>query len=250
VENSDHIEILRALFLNWAPEKGIEILPLPQAGSYRQYYRITGQQKHAIGVYSPDKSETTAFLTFTNHFRQLGLQVPEIYASDPENDCYLVSDLGNMSLLDHLELNRTGGIPSDETYEYYRLAIAELPRFQVDACRDMNFSVCYPSGEFDGRAMRWDLNYFKYYFLRLLKIPFNEAALEDDFDRLIIHLLQSTAISRPAISWCTKENPGLSIIRAAGADRCSTTWLRCFFRLRHLCLIRSGRKCLAGISRI
>ncbi len=191
MENSDHIEILRALFLNWAPEKGIEILPLPQAGSYRQYYRITGQQKHAIGVYSPDKSETTAFLTFTNHFRQLGLQVPEIYASDPENDCYLISDLGNMSLLDHLELNRTGGIPSDETYEFYRLAIAELPRFQVDACRDMNFSVCYPSGEFDGRAMRWDLNYFKYYFLRLLKIPFNEAALEDDFDRLIIHLLQS-----------------------------------------------------------
>lgn len=187
----DHIEILRSLFLAWAPEQGIEILPLPQAGSYRQYYRLTGQDKHAIGVYSPDKSETKAFITFTNHFRHSGLNVPEIYVSDIENDCYLISDLGDLSLLEHLEKNRVDGMPSAESYSYYRNAIAELPRFQVDACKDLDFSVCYPSGEFDGRSMRWDLNYFKYYFLRLLKIPFNEAALENDFDRLIIHLLQS-----------------------------------------------------------
>jgi aminoglycoside/choline kinase family phosphotransferase len=188
---SDHIDILRGLFLKWAPEQGIEIIPLPQAGSYRQYYRLSGQHKHAIGVYSPDKYETLAFITFTNNFRQFGLNVPEIYASDLENDCYLVSDFGNVSLLEHLEKYRVKGIPSEETLEYYRQAIAELPRFQVDACKGVNFSVCYPSGEFDGRSMRWDLNYFKYYFLRLLKIPFNEAALEDDFDRLVVYLLQS-----------------------------------------------------------
>ena len=188
---SDHTDILRILFFKWVPEQGIEILPLPPAGSYRQYYRLTGQLKHAIGVYSPDKCETEAFITFTRHFRQLGLDVPEIYASDLENDCYLVSDLGEMSLLDHLEMNRVDGMPSDETLALYKQAIAELPRFQVDAGKDLNFSVCYPSGEFDGRSMRWDLNYFKYYFLRLLKIPFNEAALEDDFDRLIVHLLKS-----------------------------------------------------------
>jgi aminoglycoside/choline kinase family phosphotransferase len=191
VNKSDHTDILHSLFFKWAPEPGIEIVPLPQSGSYRQYFRITGQHKHAIGVYSPDKSETLAFVTFTNHFRQLGLNVPEIYASDPDTGCYLVSDLGDMSLLDHLEQNRSEGMPSAETCDYYRKAIAELPRFQVDACKGMDFSVCYPSGEFDGRSMRWDLNYFKYYFLRLLKIQFNEAALEDDFDKLIMHLLQS-----------------------------------------------------------
>jgi aminoglycoside/choline kinase family phosphotransferase len=191
VNKSDHIDILRGLFYSWSPEQGIEVVPLPQAGSYRQYYRLTGQQKHAIGVYSPDKRETEAFVSFTNHFRQVGLDVPEIYASDLANDCYLISDFGDLSLLEHLENNRVGGVPSVETCEYYRKAIAELPRFQVDACRDLNFSVCYPSGEFDGRSMRWDLNYFKYYFLRLLKIPFNEAALEDDFDRLVVYLLQS-----------------------------------------------------------
>jgi aminoglycoside/choline kinase family phosphotransferase len=191
VDKLNHIDILRSLFFSWAPEQGIEILPLPQAGSYRQYYRLIGQHKHAIGVYSPDKSETQAFITFTNHFSQLGLNVPEIYTSDIENDCYLISDLGDMSLLDHLEQNRVGGEPSEQTFELYKKAIAELPRFQVDACRDLNFSVCYPSGEFDGRSMRWDLNYFKYYFLRLLKIQFNEAALENDFDRLIVYLLKS-----------------------------------------------------------
>ncbi len=191
VDNLDHIDILRRLFFEWIPEPGIEVLPLPPAGSYRQYYRLRGNKKQAIGVYSPDKSETLAFITFTNHFRQLGLNVPEIYISDLENDCYLISDLGDLSLLEHLEKNRVDGEPSEATYEYYRKAIAELPRFQVDACKDMNFSACYPSGEFDGRSMRWDLNYFKYYFLRLLKIQFNEAALENDFDRLIVYLLQT-----------------------------------------------------------
>ncbi len=191
MSKTDQTDILHSLFQKWAPEQGIEILPLPQAGSYRQYYRLTGQDKQAIGVYSPDKSETQAFIAFTNHFRQLGLHVPEIYASDLVNDCYLISDLGDLSLLDHLEQNCMNGIPSEKTFELYKLAIAELPRFQVDAGKNLNFSVCYPSAEFDGRSMRWDLNYFKYYFLRLLKIPFNEAALEDDFDRLIIHLLKS-----------------------------------------------------------
>ncbi len=191
VLNTDQTDILQGLFEKWAGEQGIEILPIPQAGSYRQYYRLTGQMKQAIGVYSPDKKETRAFVEFTNHFRQLGLRVPAIYSSDLANDCYLVSDLGDVSLLDHLEKNRNGGIPAEETYNYYKQAIAELPRFQVDACKDLNFSACYPSGVFDGRSMRWDLNYFKYYFLRLLKIQFNEAALEDDFDRLIVYLLQS-----------------------------------------------------------
>ena len=191
MDNLNHTDILRSLFFEWAPEQGIEILPLPQAGSYRQYYRLSGQHKHAIGVYSPDKNETKAFLAFTNHFRQLGLNVPEIYAHDDSNNCYLISDLGDTSLLDHLEQNRIDGYPSEKTFELYRQAVAELPLFQVHACKDLDFSVCYPSGEFDGRSMRWDLNYFKYYFLRLLKIPFNEAALEDDFDRLIVHLLQS-----------------------------------------------------------
>ncbi len=190
---TDQTDILHRLFLKWAPEQGIEIIPLPQAGSYRQYYRLTGQNKHAIGVYSPDKSETQAFISFTNHFGQSGLSVPEIYAADLDNGCYLLSDFGDLSLLHHLELNRVDGTPSAETLGFYKQAIAELPRFQVDSGKDIDFTLCYPSGEFDGRSIRWDLNYFKYYFLRLLKIPFHEALLEDDFDTLTQYLLQSSS---------------------------------------------------------
>ncbi len=188
---TDPTDILQSLFEKWANDQGIEIMPIPLAGSYRQYYRLSGQHKQAIGVFSPDPAETRAFISFTNHFSQIGLNVPSMLATALDDNCYLISDLGNTSLLDHLEKNRVNGLPSDESYALYKMAIAELPRFQVDACKDLNFSVCYPSGEFDGRSMRWDLNYFKYYFLRLLKIQFNEAALEDDFDRLIVHLLQS-----------------------------------------------------------
>jgi aminoglycoside/choline kinase family phosphotransferase len=191
MKKSDHTDILRALFAKWANEDGIEITPLPQAGSDRKYYRLTGQFKQVIGVYSPDNKETQAFITFTEHFRQHGLNVPQVFCTDLLNGCYLISDLGNISLLDHLERNRMNGQPSPETLSLYKQAIAELPRFQVDGCKDLNFSVCYPSAEFDGRSMRWDLNYFKYYFLKLLKVPFNEAALEDDFDRLVLYLLRS-----------------------------------------------------------
>jgi len=71
----------------------------------------------------------------------------------------------------------------------YRRAVEVLPRFQVEAGRDLNYKFCYPRASFDRQSIAWDLNYFKYYFLRLAKVPFHEEALEKDFSRLTRFLL-------------------------------------------------------------
>jgi hypothetical protein len=75
--------------------------------------------------------------------------------------------------------------------EAYRKVVAALPRFQVEAGRDLNYKVCYPRASFDRQSIAWDLNYFKYYFLRLSGVPFNEQALEHDFGRLTKLLLSA-----------------------------------------------------------
>jgi hypothetical protein len=92
-------------------------------------------------------------------------------------------------LFDYLGSNRADGLIALEAIEAYRKVVATLPRFQVEAGRDLNYKVCYPRASFDRQSISWDLNYFKYYFLRLAGVPFNEQALEQDFSRLTKFLL-------------------------------------------------------------
>src|SRR5580765_2954040 len=128
---------------------------------------------------------------FERHFRRHGLPVPEIYGESLDHGAYLEQDLGSTTLFDFLQSNRPGEVIAPSVVEAYRKVVAVLPRFQIDAARDLDYSVCYPRGRFDRQSIAWDLNYFKYYFLRLAGIPFSEQALEDDFSRLTDFLLEA-----------------------------------------------------------
>ena len=160
-------------------------------GSGRKVIRLASEQFSAIGILYDVREENVAFVEFSRHFRRHGLPVPEIYAEDLTHGAYLEEDLGDTTLFEFLSKNRVGENIAPEAVEAYRKVVAVLPRFQIEAGRDLNYKVCYPRSSFDRQSMAWDLNYFKYYFLRLAAIPFNEQALEDDFGRLTKFLLSA-----------------------------------------------------------
>jgi aminoglycoside/choline kinase family phosphotransferase len=187
------MDVLKQLFEQHfrTPVERVEQVQGALGGSGRVIVRLTGGSVRAIGILYNVREENKAFLEFSRHFRKHGLPVPEIYAEDLDHGAYLEEDLGNLALFDFLSRNRTGEKIAPAVVEAYRKVVATLPRFQVEAGRDLNYKVCYPRGSFDRQSISWDLNYFKYYFLRLAGIPFSEQALEDDFDRLIELLLSA-----------------------------------------------------------
>ncbi len=158
-------------------------------GSGRNIIRLAGSGHTAVGILYGVREENLAFLEFSRHFRRHGLPVPEIYAEDLARGAYIEEDLGDTTLFEFLSANRDGDAIAPEVVAAYRKVVAELPRFQVQAGRDLNYKVCYPRSSFDRQSIAWDLNYFKYYFLRLAGVPFNEQALELDFSRLTKLLL-------------------------------------------------------------
>ena len=185
------MDVLKRLFEQHFHVPAADVTPLQGqlGGSGRAIIRLSGSGRSAIGIVYPVREENVAFLEFSRHFRRHGLPVPEIYAEDLPNDAYLEEDLGDTTLFEFLSANRIGDVISPAAIEAYRKVVATLPRFQIEAGRDLNYKVCYPRSSFDRQSIAWDLNYFKYYFLRLAGVPFSEQALETDFTRLTKLLL-------------------------------------------------------------
>ena len=188
------MDILKQLFEQHfhSPVERVQALQGQLGGSGRNILRLAGGTLSAIGVLYDVREENAAFLEFSRHFRRHGLPVPEIYAEDLSHGVYLEEDLGDTTLFEFLSKNRAEEKIAPEAVEAYRKVVAVLPRFQVEAGRDLNYKVCYPRGSFDRQSIAWDLNYFKYYFLRLAGVPFNEQALEQDFGRLTKFLLSAS----------------------------------------------------------
>lgn len=171
------------------------ILEMAADGSTRQYFRLLwGEEQSLVGAVGPDHEENRAFLAFAKAFRGAGLPVPEIFAENQEAGVWLEEDLGDTTLFRALMVARGDAEEiafPPEAEELFRKVLSVLPRFQVLGHRVVDYSLAYPRQAFDARSIRWDLNYFKYHFLKLAHIDFNEQRLEDDFGRLTNRLLEA-----------------------------------------------------------
>jgi aminoglycoside/choline kinase family phosphotransferase len=173
----------------------VETGALRPDGSDRKLFRLrSADGRTAVGVEHSDGDENAAFIGFSRHFRAAGLPVPEIYADDLAAGVYLEEDLGDTTLFELLQKER-GDAPQvpAAVAAIYGQSVRLLARMQIKARQGLNYRLCYPHSAFDRRSMSWDLNYFKYYFLKLAHIPFHEQELENDFESLCGFLLQAPA---------------------------------------------------------
>ena len=185
------MDVLKRLFEQHfgCPPQDLKPLQGQLGGSGRAIVRLSGGGMSAIGILSAIREENVAFLEFSKHFRNHGMPVPEIYAEDLDKGAYLEEDLGDTTLFEFLGVHRRGENIDAQVLDAYRKVVEVLPRFQVVAGKGLNYKVCYPRSSFDRQSIAWDLNYFKYYFLRLAGVPFNEQRLEHDFGKLTKFLL-------------------------------------------------------------
>ncbi|GAB4029080.1 MAG: RNase adapter RapZ [Elusimicrobiota bacterium] len=175
---------LSALFVSAFSKQPSQIMDLRSDGSNRKLLRLKSGDFSAVGVYGPDRLENNAFVGFSRHFRSLGLPVPEIYAYDETSKVYLETDLGDSTLFDTLISMRKEESFPPGAIELYKKSLLQLSRFQTEGGKNLNYRLCYPRDAFDRQSITWDLNYFKYYFVKLGGIAFNEQKLEDDYSAL------------------------------------------------------------------
>jgi len=181
--------ILNSLYRQATGTAPHRITELTGSGSNRRYYRIEGDAGTFIGVIGESTDENTAFIKLANRFADRGLRVPRVIAVTPDRSAYIQEYLGDTLLFDAIADGRATGNFSDEEKHLLTMTIRSLADIQYRGAEGLDFNVCYPLPEFCRRTVMWDLNYFKYNFLKLSNIPFNESLLEDDFDRLADYLL-------------------------------------------------------------
>lgn len=165
---------------------------MKQQGSNRVYTRVQDELgRMVIRVEGTNRDENRAFIYMARHFHALGLPVPEVYQVSEDEMTYTQEDLGDMLLFDAIKHGRETGDFNETERTLLERAIRALAHIQVEGARDFDWSYCFPVPAFDERSIRWDLNYFKYCFLKGTKIEFSEPKLEDDFDRIVTNLLSS-----------------------------------------------------------
>ena len=164
--------------------------PLTGSASNRKYYRLSGAAGTCVGVVGVDATENKAFLTIARHFYAKGINVPQILAASEDDSAYLQEDLGDLVLFDMLASARKSGEGMHQVEDLLCKTMSMLPKIQFEGASGLDFSVCYPQPSFDRRMVMFDLNYFKYCFLKPSGLEFNEVLLQDDFEKFADALLE------------------------------------------------------------
>jgi aminoglycoside/choline kinase family phosphotransferase len=183
---------LQKLYQDFTGKQSNDIQELPSSGSNRRYFRLSGETT-VIGVCGTSIEENEAFLYMAKHFRKCGLPVPEVYCWSDDKQYYLQEDLGDTLLFNAIEKGRKTSVFSEDEKDLLRKTIRLLPSIQFAGADGMDFSICYPQPEFNQRSILWDLNYFKYCFLKATGMDFQEDKLEDDFQKMSDVLLRSSS---------------------------------------------------------
>lgn len=181
---------LISLFTNVTNKSNPQVEALPTSGSNRKYYRLKQNNISLIGVNGESVEENNAFIYLAQHFYQNDLNVPKVIAVSEDKMSYLQQDLGDSILFDLIKGGRLTGVFSREEKELLHKTISKLAEFQVKGANNLNFDNCYPLPEFNRRSVLWDLNYFKYNFLKTTGLEFSEDQLENDFEKLAEALLK------------------------------------------------------------
>lgn len=184
---------LNNLFQSYTGETAEDIVELPSSGSNRRYFRLKSRHFTVIGVSGTSPEENRAFIYMAKHFKKKGLPVPEVYEYSDDWAYYIQEDLGNTLLFDAIEKGRKNSVFDEEERNLLRKTITLLPVLQFKGADGLDFNYCHPLPEFNERSILWDLNYFKYCFLKATGMEFQENQLEDDFRKLADVLLRNSS---------------------------------------------------------
>lgn len=183
-------DALESLFEHYTGQKVEEKYELTSSGSHRRYFRLKGGNLSLIGVIGTCFEENRAFCEESKHFRKKGIKVPKVLDISTDGMCYIQEDLGDEQLYKVIAQGRETGAYSSYESRLLCSAMEKLPKIQFKGAEDFDFSVCYPESEFNERMVMFDLNYFKYCFLKATGLEFNEVSLQIDFEKLKNDLLQ------------------------------------------------------------
>jgi Predicted P-loop-containing kinase len=155
-----------------------EIKPLVGAGSNRKYYRIFHENNTYIGVVGESVAENEAFIYLAEHLLGKGKRVPQVLAVSDDRLAYIQTDLGDISLFDLL---MDGSASIDELMTK---VVEDLVKIEVEGVKGIDPSKFFSIQQMDKRSVLWDLNYFKYSFLKCTGVQFDELLLEDSFENM------------------------------------------------------------------